>query len=160
MYNWISLLTGEKGRDEDSGIKLHYQGSIFHRVVKNGWIQGGDIDVGKGNGGLSIYGPKFEDESFAVKFDRRGIIAMANHGRHTNRSQFFITLQACPWMEKKYVAFGRVLEGFDILNALEQQESFNERPKKDCVIQVSLHFDLFWSPFSFFFKLITKTNLK
>jgi len=138
-YNFKCLCTGEKGRSEQSGLKLHYQGSLLHRVVKNGWVQGGDIDIGKGNGGCSIYDTdgtgQFEDESFAVKFDKRGILAMANHGRHTNRSQFFITFQACPWMEKKYVAFGRVVEGFDVLNALESQETFNERPKKDCVIE-------------------------
>ena len=135
--NFKCLCTGEKGRDLENGYKLHYQGTILHRVLKNGWVQGGDIDLGKGNKGYSIYGAKFEDENFAVPHDRRGIVGMANSGRHSNRSQFYVTFQAHPWMNKKYVAFGKVIEGFDLLKKLESQETFNERPKKDCVVKSS-----------------------
>ena len=65
-----------------------------------------DTLSGKGNASESIYGGLFEDESFAVKHNKRGIVGMANNGRHTNGSQFYITLQPAPFMDKKYVAFG------------------------------------------------------
>ncbi|XP_043922784.1 probable inactive peptidyl-prolyl cis-trans isomerase-like 6 isoform X2 [Protopterus annectens] len=103
--NFQALCTGEMGTSK-SGLILHYKGSIFHRLVKNGWIQGGDIAAGRGNGGESIYGPVFEDESFAVPHKRRGVLGMSNKGRHTNGSQFYITLQPATWMDTKYVAFG------------------------------------------------------
>ena len=65
-----------------------------------------DIWMKRGDGGESIYGPVFEDENFAVKYTRRGMLGMANKGRHTNGSQFFVTLQQAKWMDTKYVAFG------------------------------------------------------
>ncbi|XP_032952260.1 probable inactive peptidyl-prolyl cis-trans isomerase-like 6 isoform X3 [Rhinolophus ferrumequinum] len=105
--NFQVLCTGIAGFSQ-SGIRLHYAGSIFHRVVQNGWVQGGDIVAGRGNGGESIYGPTFEDENFAVPHDKRGVLGMVNKGRHTNGSQFYITLQAAPYLDKKYVAFGYV----------------------------------------------------
>nr|XP_019590519.1 PREDICTED: peptidyl-prolyl cis-trans isomerase-like 6 isoform X3 [Rhinolophus sinicus] len=101
------LCTGKAGFSQ-SGIRLHYAGSIFHRVVQNGWVQAGDIVAGRGNGGESIYGPTFEDENFAVPHNKRGVLGMVNKGRHTNGSQFYITLQATPYLDKKYVAFGYV----------------------------------------------------
>ncbi|XP_028746098.1 probable inactive peptidyl-prolyl cis-trans isomerase-like 6 isoform X2 [Peromyscus leucopus] len=105
--NFQVLCTGMAGFSE-RGIKLHYKDSIFHRVVQNGWIQGGDIVEGKGDDGESIYGPTFEDENFSVPHDKRGVLGMVNKGRHTNGSQFYITLQATPYLDKKYVAFGYV----------------------------------------------------
>ena len=65
-----------------------------------------DTLSGKGNSSESVYGGLFEDESFAIQHDKRGIVGMANNGRHTNGSQFYITLQPAPSMDKKYVAFG------------------------------------------------------
>ncbi|XP_021456390.2 probable inactive peptidyl-prolyl cis-trans isomerase-like 6 isoform X3 [Oncorhynchus mykiss] len=104
--NFQALCTGEAGLSQ-SDLILSYKGSVFHRVVPNGWIQGGDISApGKGNGGESIYGPTFEDESFAVSHSRRGILGMANQGPHSNSSQFYITLQPALWMDRQYVAFG------------------------------------------------------
>nr|XP_019590520.1 PREDICTED: peptidyl-prolyl cis-trans isomerase-like 6 isoform X4 [Rhinolophus sinicus] len=105
--NFQVLCTGKAGFSQ-SGIRLHYAGSIFHRVVQNGWVQAGDIVAGRGNGGESIYGPTFEDENFAVPHNKRGVLGMVNKGRHTNGSQFYITLQATPYLDKKYVAFGYV----------------------------------------------------
>ncbi|XP_025026674.1 peptidyl-prolyl cis-trans isomerase-like 6 isoform X2 [Python bivittatus] len=132
-YNFQCLCTGEKGYSE-SGLALTYKDSIFHRIVKNGWIQGGDINGGRGNGGESIYGPVFEDENFAVPHDRRGVLGMVNKGRHTNGSQFYITLQPAPYLNTKYVAFGQVIEGSEILRELETTDTFNERPMLQCKI--------------------------
>ncbi|KAM7445948.1 putative inactive peptidyl-prolyl cis-trans isomerase-like 6 [Porites harrisoni] len=134
--NFQELCLGNFSETErhDPPLKLWFKNSIFHRIVPNGWIQGGDIEGGKGTGGESIFGPVFEDEDFSIAHDKRGIVGMANRGRHTNGSQFFITLQPAPWMDTKYVAFGQVIEGARVLDILEAQETFNERPKSPCVI--------------------------
>merc|ERR1712049_7262 len=87
--NFRQLCTGEKGVSEETGYKLHYENSLFHRIVKNGWIQGGDIYHGRGTGGESVHGPVFEDENYVVKHSERGILGMANKGRHSNGSQFY-----------------------------------------------------------------------
>ncbi|XP_035613608.1 probable inactive peptidyl-prolyl cis-trans isomerase-like 6 isoform X2 [Oncorhynchus keta] len=132
--NFQALCTGEAGLSQ-SELILSYKGSVFHRVVPNGWIQGGDISApGKGNGGESIYGPTFEDESFAVSHSRRGILGMANQGPHSNSSQFYITLQPALWMDRQYVAFGQVVEGTEVLRRLEEVPTYNERPKQDCKV--------------------------
>nr|XP_040017345.1 probable inactive peptidyl-prolyl cis-trans isomerase-like 6 isoform X1 [Gasterosteus aculeatus aculeatus] len=110
--NFEALCTGERGLSP-SAIPLCYKGSVFHRVVPNGWVQGGDISPErKGDGGESIYGPTFEDESFAISHNRRGILGMANKGPHSNGSQFYITLQPTHWMDRTYVAFGFVTHLF------------------------------------------------
>ncbi|GFS05730.1 peptidyl-prolyl cis-trans isomerase [Elysia marginata] len=132
--NFLQLCSGEKDVSEDSGYKLTYENTLFHRIVRNGWIQGGDIYHGRGNGGESVYGPVFEDENFILKHNERGIVGMANRGRHTNGSQFYITLQPSPWMDTKYVAFGKVIEGTEVLKLMEQQETMNERPNADIKI--------------------------
>lgn len=130
--NFRALCTGEKGMSQKSEQNLHYKGILFHRIVKNGWIQGGDTwKPCSGDGGESIYGDVFEDENFAVPHSKRGIIGMANKGRHTNGSQFYITLQPAQWMNTKYVAFGQIIEGTETLKKMEQQDTINERPIKD-----------------------------
>uniref|UniRef100_A0A8C5QRB2 Probable inactive peptidyl-prolyl cis-trans isomerase-like 6 n=1 Tax=Leptobrachium leishanense TaxID=445787 RepID=A0A8C5QRB2_9ANUR len=131
--NFHSLCTGEAGNSL-CGLKFHYKNSVFHRIVKNGWIQGGDILAGKGNGGESIFGETFEDENYAVPHNKRGILGMANKGRHTNGSQFYITLQPTPYMDRKFVAFGKLIEGSAILQKLEDIPTYNERPTVDCRI--------------------------
>ncbi|KXJ26099.1 probable inactive peptidyl-prolyl cis-trans isomerase-like 6 [Exaiptasia diaphana] len=134
--NFMALIQGHMVEDKrhDPPLKLSYRNTIIHRIVPNGWIQGGDFEGGRGVGGESIYGPIFEDEDFSVAHTKRGIVGMANKGRHTNGSQFYITLQPAPWMDTKYVAFGQVIEGLNVLDILENQETFNERPKKSCSI--------------------------
>ncbi|XP_021248545.1 peptidyl-prolyl cis-trans isomerase-like 6 isoform X7 [Numida meleagris] len=97
-----------------SGQELTYKNTCFHRLVKPVWIQGGDI-TGKGDGGESIYGPTFEDENFAVPHKGRGVLGMANKGRHSNGSQFYITLQPVPYLDKKCVAFGYVCTSLHLL---------------------------------------------
>lgn len=122
--NFRLLCTGEYGDD------LHYLDTCFHRIVPNGWLQGGDIVSGSGNGGRSIYGDDegFADETFQIKHNTRGMVGMANHGRHSNNSQFYITFQPAPWMNCKYVAIGRLLEGWKLLHKLEHLPTNNERP--------------------------------
>ncbi|CAM9677820.1 unnamed protein product, partial [Discosporangium mesarthrocarpum] len=108
--NFRALCTGEKGKAAN-GKRLSYKGSPFHRVVPDGWVQGGDIISGAGDGGISIHGECFADETFTVAFDQPGILAMANDGPHTNGSQFFITLAEQPWLNHKAVGFGRQVKG-------------------------------------------------
>jgi peptidyl-prolyl cis-trans isomerase-like 6 len=138
--NFRALCTGEKGETEagDNKVKLHYLNNLFHRIVKGGWVQGGDI-VSKdcaGDGGHSIYGETFPDESFAVKQTGSGILAMANCGVHTNASQFIISLQKLEWLDTKMVAFGRVITGMAAIHEVAAVQTENERPvpDKECKI--------------------------
>jgi len=97
----------------------YYDGLIFHRVIKNFMIQGGD-PTGTGRGGQSVWGEPFEDEVRAdVKFDRPGILAMANAGPNTNGSQFFITTAATPWLNMRHTIFGEVISGYDVVQKIE-----------------------------------------
>ncbi|TWW70950.1 NK-tumor recognition protein [Takifugu flavidus] len=107
--NFLSLCTGERGSGKITGKKLCYKGSTFHRVVKNFMIQGGDFTEGNGRGGESIYGGFFEDENFVLKHDRAFLLSMANRGKDTNGSQFFIV----------HVVFGLVISGFEVVKKIE-----------------------------------------
>jgi len=99
--------------------KGYYNGTIFHRVIKGFMIQGGD-PTGTGRGGQSLWGGKFEDEvTPEVKFDKPGLLAMANAGPNTNGSQFFITVAATPWLNMKHTIFGEVVEGYDVVKKIE-----------------------------------------
>lgn len=103
--------------------KGYYNGIIFHRVIKEFMIQGGD-PTGTGRGGESLWGGKFEDEvSPTVKFDREGVLAMANSGPNTNGSQFFITTKATPWLNMKHTIFGYVVSGYGAVEAIENTQT-------------------------------------
>lgn len=99
--------------------KDYYNDVIFHRVIKDFMIQGGD-PTGTGRGGESIYGKPFEDEvTPAVQFNKPGLLAMANAGPRTNGSQFFITTASTPWLNGKHTIFGEVIEGYDVVKKIE-----------------------------------------
>ena len=111
----------------------YYNNTIFHKNIKGFIIQGGD-PTGTGKGGESIYGKYFEDEfDNNLKFDSRGILSMASKGAskkpNTNGSQFFITYSSLPQLNGEYVIFGRLIDGFETLNAIENVDTDkNYRP--------------------------------
>ena len=108
--------------------KGYYNNLIFHRIVKDFVIQGGD-PKGNGTGGKSIWGKDFVDEfNPAVKFDRAGLLAMANKGPNTNGSQFFITLVKTPWLNGRYTIFGEVVEGMEVVEKIHRAGSHSGSP--------------------------------
>ncbi|KAM8822459.1 NK-tumor recognition protein isoform 3-T3 [Spinachia spinachia] len=117
--NFLCLCTGEKGTGKITGKKLCYKGSTFHRVVKNFMVQGGDFTEGTGRGGESIYGGYFEDENFLLKHDRAFLLSMANRGKDTNGSQFFITTKTAPHLDGVHVVFGLIISGFEVIKKVE-----------------------------------------
>ncbi len=117
--------------------KGYYNGVIFHRVIDNFMIQGGD-PTGTGRGGESIYGAKFEDEIVpTLKHDGPGVLSMANAGPNTNGSQFFITLVATPWLDGKHTVFGKVINGMDVVSAIGKVQTSkpSDKPLKDVVME-------------------------
>ena len=139
VENFVGLASGEKTwthpgtQEKKSGTPL-YDGTLFHRCIGDFMIQGGD-PLGRGTGGP---GYQFEDEfQSGRRFDRPGLLAMANSGRNTNGSQFFITVVPTPWLNDKHTIFGEVVSGMEVVKrvANEVPKGAGDRPRKDVTIR-------------------------
>jgi len=127
VENFVTLAAGT----HDVG----YKNTFFHRAIRNFMIQGGDVHNRNGHGGTSIWERYFDDENFTLNHYGAGWVSMANAGPDTNGSQFFITIVPCPWLDGKHVVFGKVLEGYGIVEKISEQETGEgDRPTHDVKI--------------------------
>ena len=120
--NFVAICAG------DNKENLTYKGSPFHRIVTGFMVQGGDITDGNGQGGKSIYGARFPDEYLYGRFNRKGLLAMANRGPNTNSSQFFVTMDETPWLDGLHTIFGELVSGWDTLELLHLGGSVGGEP--------------------------------
>ena len=120
VANFVSLAEGDnKFVTDNFKNKKFYNGIIFHRVIKDFMIQAGD-PTASGSGGP---GYKFDDEITDLKHDGPGVLSMANAGKNTNGSQFFITHKETPWLDGKHTVFGKIVEGLDVVDSIQQNDT-------------------------------------
>lgn len=139
VENFVGLATGEKpwkhpGTGEEMKNTPLYDGTIFHRCIQDFMVQGGDpLGIGRGGPGF-----RFDDEfQSGRKFDKPGILAMANSGPNSNGSQFFITVIPTTWLNNKHTIFGEVVAGYDVVHRVANHlpKGAGDRPTKDVVIK-------------------------
>merc|ERR1712080_119023 len=130
VANFVALASGQNRQG------FTYKNSIFHRIIPDFMLQGGDFERFDGTGGQSIYGRKFDDENFSIKHASPGLLSMANSGPNTNGAQFFITTVETPWLDGKHVVFGRVddQESFNVVKRIEALGSRDGKPSKTVTI--------------------------
>eukprot|EP00808_Paulinella_micropora_P012894 g28115.t1 len=133
VSNFRCLCEGSR-ISRNSGLRLTFKGSGFHRIIPNFMIQGGDFTRHNGTGGYSIYGPNFPDENFKMRHNGPGVLSMANAGPHTNGSQFFICLRATPHLDGKHVVLGVVTDGWQTVRAIEAVGSMSGQPSATVTI--------------------------
>ena len=136
VENFRGLCTGEYGYSADRH-KMHYEGTKLFRVIPEFIIQGGDYIGNNGTAGESIYVRKFQDENFDISHKGAGVLSMANSGPNSNASQFFITLAETLYFDFKFVAFGEVIEGKEILKKIEMFGSEDGPTTKNIFIKRS-----------------------
>jgi len=135
VKNFVELATRHATMPATDGKLVGYKGSKFHRVINDFMIQGGDFTAGDGTGGESIYGKRFADENFKLKHYGAGWLSMANAGKDTNGSQFFLTCKKTNWLDGRHVIFGKVLKGMDVVRKIESTKTDSrDKPEKDVTI--------------------------
>ena len=155
VANFISLAEGKnKFVSDNFKNKKFYNGIIFHRVIKDFMIQAGD-PTASGSGGP---GYKFNDEITDLKHDGPGILSMANAGKNTNGSQFFITHKETPWLDGKHTVFGKVIEGLNVVDSIQQNDTIHDVK----IIRIGSNAKNFNAPkiFSNYFTNLEKMNVE
>ncbi|UYV71781.1 Ppib [Cordylochernes scorpioides] len=136
VKNFVELCNKHLTDPPQEGKLTGYKGSVFHRVIEDFMIQGGDFTRGDGRGGTSIYGEKFPDENFKLKHYGAGWLSMANSGPDTNGSQFFITTKKTTWLDGRHVVFGKILKGMNVIRQVERTKTDSQdKPLKAVMIK-------------------------
>lgn len=129
--------------------KVSYRNTYCHRIVKDMLLHCGDVFNTDGHGGTSIYGEQFNDENFIISHSSGGVVSMANRGKDTNGSQFFITFGPARFLDKRHVAFGKVVKGYQYLAAINRIGAVDKdvKPKRpvrftECSVNEVKKYDL------------------